>query len=137
MSFLCRQPNGLLCRFSTVEDSVTHYNMTDEEYIELRIKQAEEEAREFLSNKKNFYDFEEIKDSFVPNLDMSLEDFEKALVEMGDTEGLSPSQRERILEYMEESNEDTEEDEENNDDDDWDNDDILDAGTRNCYIHYD
>ena len=86
MSFLCRQPNGLLCRFSTVEDSVTHYNMTDEEYIELRIKQAEEEAREFLSNKKNFYDFEEIKDSFVPNLDMSLEDFEKALVEMGDTE---------------------------------------------------
>lgn len=137
MSFLCRQPNGLLCRFSTVEDSVTHYNMTDEEYIELRIKQAEEEAREFLSNKKNFYDFEEIKDSFVPNLDMSLEDFEKALVEMGDTEGLSPSQRERILEYMEESNEDTEEDEENDDDDDWDNDDILDAGTRNCYIHYD
>lgn len=137
MSFLCRQPNGLLCRFSTVEDIVTHYNMTDEEYIELRIKQAEEEAREFLSNKKNFYDFEEIKDSFVPNLDMSLEDFEKALVEMGDTEGLSPSQRERILEYMEESNEDTEEDEENDDDDDWDNDDILDAGTRNCYIHYD
>ena len=137
MSFLCRQPNGLLCRFSTVEDSVTHYNMTDEEYIELRIKQAEEEAREFLSNKKNFYDFEEIKDSFVPNLDMSLEDFEKALVEMGDTEGLSPSQRERILEYMEESNEDKEEDEENDDDDDWDNDDILDAGTRNCYIHYD
>ena len=118
MAFICRQPNGLICRFSTVIDGITHYNMTDDEYIELRKKQAEEEAREFLKNKKNFYPFDEIKEYFRPDLDMKLEDFEKVLKEMGDTEGLSPSQRKRILEYMEdlqenEEEEDCEDDEEN------------------------
>lgn len=33
--FVVRQPNGLLCRFSTVVDCPTNYNMTDEDYIEL------------------------------------------------------------------------------------------------------
>ena len=41
-SFICRQPNGLLCRFSTVVDTVTHYNMTDEEYIQMKMEQARE-----------------------------------------------------------------------------------------------
>lgn len=44
-SFISRQPNGLLCRFSTVVDCVTNYNMTDEEYIELRAEMAREDAR--------------------------------------------------------------------------------------------
>ena len=34
MNFIARQKNGLLCRFSTVIDTVTDYNMTDEEYID-------------------------------------------------------------------------------------------------------
>ena len=34
MSFISRQKNGLLCRFSTVIDTVSDYNMTDEEYID-------------------------------------------------------------------------------------------------------
>lgn len=101
MAFICRQPNGLICRFSTVVDSITHYNMTDDDYITLCKKRAEEEAREFLKNKKNFYPFDEIKEYFRPNVDMNLDDFEKALVEMGDTEGLSPSQYKRLREYME------------------------------------
>ena len=33
MSFIARQKNGLLCRFSTVIDTVSDYNMTDEEYF--------------------------------------------------------------------------------------------------------
>ena len=33
-AFIARQPNGLLCRFSSVVDCVTDYNMTEEEYIE-------------------------------------------------------------------------------------------------------
>ena len=45
MRYIARQPNGLLCRFSTVVDAPTHYNMTEEEYIEYRAECAREEAR--------------------------------------------------------------------------------------------
>ena len=51
MSFIARQPNGLLCRFSTVVDCVTDYNMTDEDYIEDCAERAREEARFNLSRK--------------------------------------------------------------------------------------
>lgn len=44
MSFISRQPNGLLCRFSTVTDTITDYNMTDEEYIEVCAQKAREEG---------------------------------------------------------------------------------------------
>ena len=36
MSFIARQKNGLLCRFSTVIDTVCDYNMTDEEYNDMK-----------------------------------------------------------------------------------------------------
>ena len=29
-AFICKQPNGKYCRFSTVVDSITDYNMTEE-----------------------------------------------------------------------------------------------------------
>lgn len=32
-AFIARQPNGLFCRFSTIVDTVTHWNMTDEDYL--------------------------------------------------------------------------------------------------------
>lgn len=44
MSFIARQPNGLLCRHSSVVDCVTDYNMTEKEYIELHVQMAKEEA---------------------------------------------------------------------------------------------
>lgn len=50
-AFIARQPNGLLCRFSSVVDCITHYNMTEEEYIEFRAECAREEARFDLHNK--------------------------------------------------------------------------------------
>lgn len=31
MSYIARQPNGLLCRFSTVVDAPTHYNLTEDD----------------------------------------------------------------------------------------------------------
>ena len=31
-SFIARQPNGLLCRFSSIVECVTHFNFTDEDY---------------------------------------------------------------------------------------------------------
>ncbi len=31
--FIAKQPNGLYCRFSTVVDCPTHWNMTREDYL--------------------------------------------------------------------------------------------------------
>ena len=50
MGFIARQKNGLLCRFSTVIDTVTDYNMTDEEYIEMCAQKAREEAQATLKS---------------------------------------------------------------------------------------
>lgn len=49
-AFISRQPNGLLCRFSTVVDCITHYNLTEEEYIEMCAERAREEARDIIEN---------------------------------------------------------------------------------------
>lgn len=78
-SFICRQPNGLLCRFSTVVDTVTDYNMTDEEYIQMKMEQAKKEAEDILKN--HLRPFKEIDEHFVPN-NMSKEEFERIKVEM-------------------------------------------------------
>ena len=78
-SFIARQPNGLLCRFSTVVDTVTDYNMTDEEYIELRAEMARDDARETIA--KYLRPFDWVKEYFVPN-NMTDEEFNKILKEM-------------------------------------------------------
>ena len=49
--YIARQPNGLLCVFSTVVDCVIYYNMTEEDYVELCAREAREEARYNLSRK--------------------------------------------------------------------------------------
>lgn len=78
-SFICRQPNGLLCRFSTVVDTVTDYNMTDEEYIQMKMEQAKKEAEDILKN--HLRPFNEIDEYFIPN-NMSKEEFERIKEEM-------------------------------------------------------
>lgn len=77
--FVARQPNGLLCRFSTVTDCPTHYNMTDEDYIKLCQKRAEDEARYVLGN--CVMPFSWVTDQFCPN-NMSKKKFSKILKEM-------------------------------------------------------
>ena len=64
-SFIARQPNGLLCRFSTVVDCVTHYNMTEEDYIELRAEQAREDARLDLQRKNFIKPFDLVKECIL------------------------------------------------------------------------
>lgn len=78
-AFVTRQPNGLLCRFSSIVDCPTHYNMTDEEYIEMCEEKAREEARDVLEN--HLKPFEWVKEYFVPN-NMTQEEFDKVLEEM-------------------------------------------------------
>ena len=78
-AFIARQPNGLLCRFSTVVDTVTHYNMTEEDYIEMCAEKAREEARDTINN--YLKPFELVKDYFRPN-NMTEQQFEEILNEM-------------------------------------------------------
>lgn len=86
-SFIARQPNGKLCRFSTMVDTVTHINMTEEDYIELCAERGREEARDVLKN--YIQPFNMVKDRFVPN-NNTVEEFNELLKEMGDNELLNP-----------------------------------------------
>ena len=75
-SFICKQPNGLYCRFSTVVDCPTDWNMTVEDYIELCKDMAEKEARVTLA--KYLRPFNMVKEMFIPN-NMTEEEFEQFL----------------------------------------------------------
>ena len=78
-AFICRQPNGLLCRFSTVVDCITDYNMSEDEYIEMKAEQARKEARDTIDNHLKPYKW--IDDYFIPN-NMTLEEHESIKKEM-------------------------------------------------------
>lgn len=78
-AFICKQPNGLYCRFSTVVDTVTDYNMTEDDYIELCVERAKEEAKDVLKN--YIRPFNWVKEYFFPN-NMTQEEFDKILKEM-------------------------------------------------------
>lgn len=85
-SFICKQPNGLYCRFSTVVDTITHYNMTEEEYIEMCVEKARKEAEDVLEN--HLYPFEEIKARFT-SLNMPSAEFCRILNEMNQPQGVN------------------------------------------------
>ena len=55
-SYIARQPNGLLCRHSTVVDCVTHWNMTDEDYIKMRPETAREVLADYMQPYQNVID---------------------------------------------------------------------------------
>lgn len=78
-AFIVRQPNGLLCRFSTITDCPTHYNLTEKEYIEIRKEMAEEDARDTIEH--YIRPFSWLRDYFFPN-NMSNEEFEEILKKM-------------------------------------------------------
>lgn len=80
-AFVARQPNGLYCRFSTVVDCPTDWNMTEEDYIELCAEKAREEARDTLS--RYLKPFEWVEEYFCPN-NMTEEEFEAVLRDMND-----------------------------------------------------
>ena len=96
-SFIAKQPNGLLCRFSTVVDTVTHWNMTEQDYIDYCVERAIEEAKDTL--KHYVKPFEAVKECFCPN-NNTIEEFEELLHEMGDAEGLGEARKQEWLKLM-------------------------------------
>lgn len=81
MSFIAKQPNGLYCKFSTIVDCPTYWNMTEDDYVELCKERAEEEARDVLAN--YLQPFEMVKSRFSPN-NMTEEEFEQFLESVGE-----------------------------------------------------
>ena len=67
--FIARQPNGLYCRFSTIVDTLTHWNMTKEDYIDYCVERAIERARDEAEDvlKRYLHDFSEVVERFSPN----------------------------------------------------------------------
>lgn len=78
-AFIARQPNGLLCRFSSVVDCITDYNMTEEEYIEMCAEKARKEARDVLDH--YMQPFELVDERFYPN-NMTVEEHKRIMKEM-------------------------------------------------------
>ena len=86
-AFIAKQPNGLYCRFSTVVDTITHYNMTFDDYVnDVQIcrygrnrQEAEAEAKDTIEH--YLRSFQEIIDSFVPR-NQTREEFNQLLEEM-------------------------------------------------------
>lgn len=83
MGIICRQPNGKICRYSTVADCITDYNLTDEEYIQMRMDEAKEEAEYVLKHRLKDYNYvmKMAKDNLGPNT-MSKKEFSKIRKEM-------------------------------------------------------
>jgi hypothetical protein len=77
-AFISRQPNGRYCRFSSVVGCPTDWNMTEDDYIELCKKRAEEEAR--ITLERHLKPFDYVKEYFYPG-NMSEEEFNTFLLE--------------------------------------------------------
>lgn len=80
-AFIAKQPNGLYCRFSTIVDTVTHWNMTKEDYLNnyTGTVRDREVAQDTLDN--YLQPFDEVLERFVPN-NMTIEEFEELVVKM-------------------------------------------------------
>ena len=76
--FIVRQPNGLYCRFSTIIDCPTHYNMTEEEYIN-NVTGTVRDKDDGIDTLKNYLrPFDEIKERFKP-INMTENEFNKLI----------------------------------------------------------
>lgn len=83
MSFVVRQPNGRLCRFSTIVDCITDYDMTEDDYINLCIERAKENARREAEDVINNHlmPYEKIDECFYP-YNMTLEKHNEIKLDM-------------------------------------------------------
>lgn len=85
-AFIAQQPNGLYCRFSTVVDCPTHYNITRKGYLNnvTGTVSNRKEGEEILEH--HLRPFSEVIDSFVPN-NMAQVEFDKLIQEMSLPQG--------------------------------------------------
>ena len=77
-AFISKQPNGLYCRFSSIVDCPTDWNMTRDDYIKMCVSKAIIEANDILDN--NLFPFSKVINNFYPN-NMTKKEFNKFLKE--------------------------------------------------------
>ncbi len=78
-SFITRQPNGLICRYSSIVDCPTNWNMTDGEYIAYCMEKARDEARKEIESQMQ--PFDRVKRDFAP-YNMTKKRFNEVLKQM-------------------------------------------------------
>jgi hypothetical protein len=108
-AFYSKQPNGKYCRFSTVVDTLTEWNLTEEEAISrmfVYINEASQEEKELCKSlfEKRLVPFSRIKEQFTPSSN-TIEEFEEILKDIGDTEGFSEEQMKNLKEWLDEIDE--------------------------------
>lgn len=86
-AFISKQPNGLYCRFSTVVDTITDYNMTEEDYIGLCVSRWGNNGKDTAIDtlKNSLFLFQEVLDRFRTS-NCTIKEFRSLLSEMGYTE---------------------------------------------------
>ena len=74
---IAKQPNGLYCRISTIIDAPTYSNMTKQDYIDMCVEKAKEEAESVLEN--YCYDFDRALTyiNYGDNTNMTNEEYEQ------------------------------------------------------------
>lgn len=78
-SFIAQQPNGLYCRFSSIVDCPTCWNMTKEEFIQYRLNEFKEELETYFEARLK--PFEWVEEYFRP-INMTEEKFKEILEAM-------------------------------------------------------
>lgn len=84
--FIAKQPNGLYCRFSSIVDTVTHWNMTKEDYVKVIMERgynkeyAKKEAEEVIND--YLRPFRRVLESFRPIND-TVEEFTQWVKSVG------------------------------------------------------
>lgn len=80
-AFISKQPNGLYCRFSTVVDTVTHYNMSKEDYLNnvTGTVSSRKDGKEVLE--EYLIPFREVINRFAP-INMTREEFDEIVDKM-------------------------------------------------------
>lgn len=80
-ALIAKQPNGLFCRFSSVVDCPTHWNMTREDYLNnvTGTVLTKEDGEDVLEN--FLMPFSEVLERFIPN-NMTEKEFDLLIKEM-------------------------------------------------------
>lgn len=73
MDIISKQPNGLLCVYSTSLRKFTHYNITPEEYVSIKEEQARNMAKSKLAHCLTYY--EDLKESILSSAEEGEEQF--------------------------------------------------------------
>lgn len=101
--FISKQPNGLYCRFSSVTDCPTAWNMTREDYINMKMQEAKEDAEDVLDNYLKPFDM--VVDMYYPN-NMTKEEFVDSLKRLDIVKEIS--QYEELCNFRKENSNDFE-----------------------------